>query len=87
MDCASIYENEGIVGDALEPWIDSHGRDSVFVTSKIWNDSHQPDAVRYTLSNFLIAVLMPPLCGSTNLSTSSHATDRKYIMDDGVVKC
>ena len=41
-----MYENEHLVGEALKPWIESHGRDSVFVTTKIWNDAHQPDAVR-----------------------------------------
>lgn len=46
VDCARVYENEAIVGDALAPWIEQHGRDSVFVTSKIWNDAHQPNAVK-----------------------------------------
>lgn len=46
MDCAKIYDNEALVGEALGPWIEQHSRDSVFVTSKIWNDAHQPAAVK-----------------------------------------
>ena len=47
VDCARIYGNEALVGEALAPWIEQHGRDSVFVTSKIFNDAHQPAATRY----------------------------------------
>ena len=45
-DCARIDENEALVGPALGPWIEQHGRDSLFVTSKIWNDAHEPAAVK-----------------------------------------
>lgn len=46
VDCARVYGNEDLVGEALAPWIERHGRDSVFVTSKVWNDAHQPAAAR-----------------------------------------
>ncbi len=46
VDCARVYGNEALVGEALSPWIEQHGRDSVFVTSKVWNDAHQPAAAR-----------------------------------------
>ena len=46
VDCARVYGNEALVGEALAPWIERHGRDAVFVTSKIWNDAHQPAAAR-----------------------------------------
>ena len=46
MDCARVYGNEDLVGEALAPWIERHGRDSIFVTSKVWNDAHQPAAAR-----------------------------------------
>ena len=41
-----MYGNEDLVGEALAPWIERHGRNSVFVTSKVWNDAHQPAAAR-----------------------------------------
>ena len=43
VDCAYIYENEKSVGDAFrEIFINSKKirRDEMFVTSKLWNDSH-----------------------------------------------
>lgn len=46
MDCAPVYGNEALVGKAIKPWLDQHGRDSLFLTSKIWNDAHQPQLAR-----------------------------------------
>ena len=57
MDCARVYGNEALVGEALAPWIEQHGRDSVFVTSKIWQDAHQPAAARQ-VSDMLGSVLV-----------------------------
>ena len=53
MDCARVYGNEALVGEALAAWIERHGRDAVFVTSKIWNDAHQPAAARSAPSEAL----------------------------------
>lgn len=63
IDCARIYGNERIVGDALAPWIEAHGRDSVFVTSKIWNDAHQPAALKASVE----ASLADLRCGRLDL--------------------
>ena len=50
VDCARVYGNEALVGEALAPWIEQHGRSSVFVTSKVWNDAHQPAAARRAIA-------------------------------------
>lgn len=45
-DCASVYGNEAAVGAALEE-IQRSGirREELWITSKLWNDMHEPDAV------------------------------------------
>ena len=40
-DCASVYENEALIGRALEEF----PREQIWVTSKLWNDKHAPDDV------------------------------------------
>ncbi len=47
LDCAPVYGNEALVGAAIKPWLAEHGRDSVFLTSKIWNDAHRPELARW----------------------------------------
>ena len=44
IDCAAIYGNEAEIGQALA----SHQgpRRELWLTSKLWNDSHSPEAVR-----------------------------------------
>jgi alcohol dehydrogenase (NADP+) len=47
-DCASVYGNESLIGRALEK-VQQGGvpRDELWVTSKVWNDSHgDGDVVR-----------------------------------------
>lgn len=45
-DCAAVYGNEGEIGTALSVLRRSGiSRDQLWVTSKLWNDSHSPDAV------------------------------------------
>ncbi len=45
-DCASVYGNEAAVGGALEAVVRGGvRRDEFWVTSKVWNDRHEPDAV------------------------------------------
>ena len=55
VDCAPIYENEPEVGDALSDTFSSHDldRDDVWVTSKLWNDCHDPAHVRSALEETL----------------------------------
>ncbi len=46
LDCASLYGNEALVGAAIAPWMAEHGRDSLFLTTKIWNTAHRPELAR-----------------------------------------
>ena len=46
LDCAPVYGNEALVGEAIQPWLKEHGRDSLFLTSKVWNDAHRPQLLR-----------------------------------------
>lgn len=47
LDCAPVYGNEALVGEAIQPWLKEHGRDSLFLTSKVWNDAHRPQLLRW----------------------------------------
>jgi diketogulonate reductase-like aldo/keto reductase len=55
IDCASIYQNEKEVGEALKNVWQTRSRDSVFITSKLWNTEHAKDdveaACRQTLAD------------------------------------
>uniref|UniRef100_A0A7S3QQH8 NADP-dependent oxidoreductase domain-containing protein n=1 Tax=Dunaliella tertiolecta TaxID=3047 RepID=A0A7S3QQH8_DUNTE len=49
LDCAAYYKNEKVVGQGIRDWLaaDSNNkREDLFVTSKIFNDSHRPEQVR-----------------------------------------
>ena len=55
IDCAHIYGNEAEVGRALSESF-SEGmvsREQMWITSKLWNDSHAPDDVRPALDETL----------------------------------
>lgn len=55
IDCASIYGNESEIGQALKDAV-SEGdikREELFITSKLWNDSHAPEDVRPALGRTL----------------------------------
>ena len=41
-DCASVYDNEAEIGQVLEGF----PRDQLWLTSKLWNDSHAPEDVK-----------------------------------------
>jgi len=63
IDCAYIYGNEAEVGKALAE-VFNEGivtRDQVWITSKLWNDSHRPEdvepALKQTLSNLQLDFL------------------------------
>jgi len=55
IDCAPVYGNETEVGEAISAAIDAGevSRDSLWITSKLWNDSHAPADVRPALQRTL----------------------------------
>jgi alcohol dehydrogenase (NADP+) len=55
VDCAAIYGNEEEVGQAIADGIAAGdiARDDLWVTSKLWNDSHEPENVRPALEQTL----------------------------------
>jgi alcohol dehydrogenase (NADP+) len=56
IDCARIYENEVPIGRGLEFCLRSGviDRDSLWITSKLWNDSHRRQDVRPALEQSLL---------------------------------
>ncbi len=54
IDCAAAYCNEAAIGEALAI-AQRHGvkRQELFITSKLWNDKHQPQLVRPALEQTL----------------------------------
>jgi alcohol dehydrogenase (NADP+) len=63
LDCAAIYGNEDEVGRAISDAIAAGhvSRQDLWVTSKLWNDSHRPEhvepALRQTLSDLRVEYL------------------------------
>jgi Aldo/keto reductase family len=55
IDCAHVYGNEREIGEALSECISSGicARQELFVTSKLWNDSHEKEEVRPALLHTL----------------------------------
>ncbi len=55
IDCAFIYGNEAEVGKALSEAIAEGivSREEMWITSKLWNDSHKPEDVRPALETTL----------------------------------
>jgi alcohol dehydrogenase (NADP+) len=55
VDCAAVYGNEEEVGQAIADGISAGDitRDELWVTSKLWNDAHQPEHVRAALEKTL----------------------------------
>ena len=55
IDCAAIYQNEEEVGRALGDAFQAGDakREEVWITSKLWNDSHAPEQVRPALETSL----------------------------------
>jgi diketogulonate reductase-like aldo/keto reductase len=54
-DCARIYENEDIVGQGLQEYLskDPTARESLWITSKVWNDAHRPANVTQSVHDTL----------------------------------
>jgi alcohol dehydrogenase (NADP+) len=48
IDCASVYQNEDEVGDALDYALSRKliNRSELYICSKVWNNDHAPDRVR-----------------------------------------
>lgn len=55
IDCAAIYQNEQEVGRALRDALQAGdaAREELWITSKLWNDSHAPEHVRPALETSL----------------------------------
>ena len=55
IDCASIYGNQNEVGQAIQDAMkeDNIKREDLFITSKLWNDSHQVDDVKLAFEQTL----------------------------------
>ncbi|MDH3656472.1 MAG: aldo/keto reductase [Myxococcales bacterium] len=55
IDCAAIYQNEEEVGRALRDAFQAGDatREELWITSKLWNDSHAPEHVRPALETSL----------------------------------
>ena len=55
IDCAPVYGNEKEIGQALHDAVAEGDikREELFVTSKLWNDSHAPEAVLPALKQTL----------------------------------
>ena len=54
-DCARIYGNEDIVGQGLQGYLskDPKARESLWITSKVWNDAHRPSHVTQSVQDTL----------------------------------
>lgn len=64
IDCAPIYGNEALIGEGLADYLSQEGsRDQLWITSKIWNDAHRPDAARASAAKTIADIG----CGYLNL--------------------
>ncbi|EAY02148.1 oxidoreductase, aldo/keto reductase family protein [Trichomonas vaginalis G3] len=97
IDCALCYENEDIVGQALQQcWDSGIKRENIWITSKLWNTHHRleivEEACRKTLKDlrldYLDLYLMhyPFAFQNTGIGGSLNPLDEKgnTIFDDGV---
>lgn len=55
IDCAEIYDNQSEIGQALTDAVNEGDvkRENLFITSKLWNDSHAPEDVLPALQKTL----------------------------------
>lgn len=56
IDCAPVYGNQAEIGSAVKSLIDEGliQREQLWITSKLWNDSHLPEDVRPALEQTLV---------------------------------
>jgi len=94
IDCASVYENQPQIGQVLREVLDSEAvkRDELWITSKLWNDSHGrvAQACRQSLDELQLDYLdlylvhwpfpnyHPPRCDVTSRSPNA----RPYIHEE-----
>jgi len=94
IDCASVYENQPQIGQVLREVLDSGAvkRDELWITSKLWNDSHGrvAEACRQSLHELQLDYLdlylvhwpfpnyHPPRCDVTSRSPNA----RPYIHEE-----
>ncbi|KAL7753969.1 hypothetical protein RI367_000902 [Sorochytrium milnesiophthora] len=61
IDGALVYGNEEEIGSVYKTWFSTHPRESVFITSKLWNTYHRPadvaKAIDQTLKNLQLGYL------------------------------
>jgi diketogulonate reductase-like aldo/keto reductase len=54
IDCAAVYGNEHLIGESLErAMAGGIRRDELWITSKLWNDNHEPSRVATALEQSL----------------------------------
>jgi len=56
LDCAWFYKNEQEVGSGLREFLSTHPgikRSDIFITTKVWNQNHEPEDVEWSLNNSL----------------------------------
>lgn len=54
LDCASFYQNEDEVGDALRDFLAKNAgvkREDIFICTKVWNHLHQPEDVKWSFQD------------------------------------
>jgi diketogulonate reductase-like aldo/keto reductase len=54
LDCASFYQNEDEVGDALHDFLSKNPsvkREDIFICTKVWNHLHQPEDVKWSFQD------------------------------------
>jgi Aldo/keto reductase family len=79
LDCAPVYDNEALVGEAIKPWIQQHGRNSLFITSKVWNDAHRPNLLRCVCTRKCNAALQYPAhCIHADMSAYSAIVCKRW---------
>ncbi|KAH8553565.1 NADP-dependent oxidoreductase domain-containing protein [Umbelopsis sp. PMI_123] len=91
IDCAHVYRNEHEVGQALKNV--KVPREQIFITSKVWNNSHRPDRVEkaldVTLKNLGVSYLDLylihwPVAFKPTEDLFPTTADGKVALDDGV---
>ncbi|GBF92732.1 alcohol dehydrogenase [Raphidocelis subcapitata] len=56
LDCASFYANQEVIGAGIKGFLAGGRRDELFITSKVWQDEHRPEAARASVLRTLRAL-------------------------------